>query len=252
MPAVKTLTKGTSRKKPSSDGEPIVGQSKETVPEQRNSASHNHGTGQKKVLSTDQLRRMREGRQGAQSTQSRCGLRFPVGILKRRMLKDKYAPRISMAASVWLAGALEALVLEVLDAVIVQTEECRKKCVTAQHVMAALRSDDEFQRIFKNVTIARGGNGGITTASRVMPVLPSSKSTTSVMNKNPSSNKKKLGKPDEDEMDDDVEQNQRDEDDESEDAQDGNDSDEGNQEEGEEDLDDEGDDNESVQDGEDD
>lgn len=120
----------------------------------------------KKVLSAAHLKKMSDGRMGARSTQSRCETTFPVAILRRRLLKDKYAARVSTSASVWLSGALETLMLEVLDSVVAQTERSRKKCVTSQHVMAALKSDDEFQRIFKNVIIARGGVGGVSSEHR--------------------------------------------------------------------------------------
>uniref|UniRef100_A0A670IAB1 Histone H2A n=1 Tax=Podarcis muralis TaxID=64176 RepID=A0A670IAB1_PODMU len=63
---------------------------------------------------------------------ARAGLQFPVGRIGRLLRRGRYAERVGVGASVYMAAVLEYLTL-------------------------AIRSDDELNKLFAHVTIAEGG-----------------------------------------------------------------------------------------------
>jgi histone H2A len=84
-------------------------------------------------------------------------LLLPPNIFHKKLLKGRYASKISKEASVALTGVLEYLVSEVLE----MAKECadanQKKRIQPRHIMLAIKRDVEFAELLKDVTIAGTG-----------------------------------------------------------------------------------------------
>ncbi|KAK2722273.1 hypothetical protein QYM36_002711 [Artemia franciscana] len=74
----------------------------------------------------------------AKSRSNRAGLQFPVGRIHRLLRKGNYAERVGAGAPVYLAAVMEYLAAEVLE-------------------LAAIRNDEELNKLLSGVTIAQGG-----------------------------------------------------------------------------------------------
>lgn len=88
---------------------------------------------------------------------AKAGITFPVGRIRRYMQEGKYAKIIRIGSAVYLAAALEYLVAEVLELSGTVARQNKRQRIIPRHVMMAVRSDSELDKLFKNVTIANGG-----------------------------------------------------------------------------------------------
>ncbi|XP_062961462.1 histone H2A type 2-B-like [Cynocephalus volans] len=79
-----------------------------------------------------------KARAKAKSRSSRAGLQFPVGRVHRLLRKGNYAERVGAGAPVYMAAVLEYLTAEILE-------------------LAAVRNDEELNKLLGGVTIAQGG-----------------------------------------------------------------------------------------------
>ncbi|XP_034972152.1 histone H2A, sperm-like isoform X2 [Zootoca vivipara] len=91
------------------------------------------------------------------SRSARAGLDFPVGRIGRLLRRGRYAERVGVGASVYMAAVLEYLTAEILELAGNAAHENKKQRIGPRHIQLAIRSDDEFNKLFAHVTIAEGG-----------------------------------------------------------------------------------------------
>ena len=91
------------------------------------------------------------------SRSAKAGLQFPVGRVHRNLRKGRIAARIGAGAPVYLAAVLEYVVAEVLELAGNAARDNKKKRVVPRHILLAVRSDEELNKLFANVTVASGG-----------------------------------------------------------------------------------------------
>ena len=88
----------------------------------------------------------------AKSRSSRAGLQFPVGRIHRLLRKGNYAERVGAGAPKNLPQSLE-LAAEVLELVTLETTRKAELSLSS----AAVRNDEELNKLLSGVTIAQGG-----------------------------------------------------------------------------------------------
>ena len=89
----------------------------------------------------------------------KAGLVFPVGrtarYLRQQYLKSNM--RLSETAPVYFSAVLEYLCAEVLELAGQCAKQQKLKRITPRHIMLAIRSDQELDKLFKNKWIATAG-----------------------------------------------------------------------------------------------
>lgn len=80
-----------------------------------------------------------------------------VARIERNLRKGKYAKRISPAGAVYLAGALEYLIAEVIDLSGRAAKDNKKQRIVPRHIMLAVRNDEELTKLLKHVSFAEAG-----------------------------------------------------------------------------------------------
>ncbi|OQV19407.1 putative Histone H2A [Hypsibius exemplaris] len=111
---------------------------------------------------------------GTISRSKKAGLQFPVGRIHSKLKKSNYADRVGSAAPIFLAAVLEYLVAEVLELAGNAARDNKKSRITPRHIMLAVRTDDELNKLFEGVTIFQGG-----VIPSILPVLLPKKSSKS-------------------------------------------------------------------------
>lgn len=87
----------------------------------------------------------------------RAGLHFPVGRIDRFLREGKYAERVSIVSSVYLAAVMEYLNAEILELAGNAAIQNKRKRISPRHIMLAIKNDEELSKLLKGVTIAGGG-----------------------------------------------------------------------------------------------
>ena len=87
----------------------------------------------------------------------RAGLLFPIGRCKSMLRKGRYAKRISSDAGVFMAGALQYLASEILEMAGEASHQQKMKRIKPQHIMTAIRGDDELSKMMAYTTCSEGG-----------------------------------------------------------------------------------------------
>jgi histone H2A len=87
----------------------------------------------------------------------KAGLLLPVSRVLRYLKKGKYAPRVGVGAAVYLAAVMEYVAVEVLEFAGNIAHDNKKSRITPRHLLLAVRSDEEIDKLFDGVTIAAGG-----------------------------------------------------------------------------------------------
>ncbi|XP_058041364.1 histone H2A, sperm-like isoform X2 [Ahaetulla prasina] len=87
----------------------------------------------------------------------RSGLQFSVSRIQRYLRQGRYAERISPGASVYLTAVLEYLTAEVMELAGNAAHQNKKQRIGPRHIQLAIRSDEELNKLFTNVTIPEGG-----------------------------------------------------------------------------------------------
>ncbi|XP_070496614.1 histone H2A-like [Chironomus tepperi] len=86
-----------------------------------------------------------------------AGLLLPPNIFHKKLISGKYAKKVAKEAAVAMAGVLEYLVSEVLEI----SKECadinQKKRIQPRHIMLAIKSDQDFNELLKDVTFPSTG-----------------------------------------------------------------------------------------------
>ena len=94
---------------------------------------------------------------GRKSRSKRAGLQFPVGRVHRLLRKGNYAERIGAGAPVYLAAVMEYLAAEILELAGNAARDNKKTRIIPRHIQLAMRYDEEFDALLKNVSIPEGG-----------------------------------------------------------------------------------------------
>lgn len=92
-----------------------------------------------------------------ESRTARCGLQFPIGKIGRWMKEGAFASRIGVGGPIFLAAVLEYLTAEVLEMAGTHAKETKKRRITPQHILYAIRGDPEMNQLLSDVTISSGG-----------------------------------------------------------------------------------------------
>uniref|UniRef100_A0A182K6X2 Histone H2A n=1 Tax=Anopheles christyi TaxID=43041 RepID=A0A182K6X2_9DIPT len=88
---------------------------------------------------------------------SRAGLTFSVGRVASTLKKGKYASRIGVGSSVYMAAVLEYLAAEVLELAGNAARDNQKSRMTPRHIQLAVRNDEELSKLLQGTTISQGG-----------------------------------------------------------------------------------------------
>ncbi|XP_053668705.1 histone H2A, sperm-like [Anopheles marshallii] len=88
---------------------------------------------------------------------SRAGLTFSVGRVASSLRKGKYAARIGVGSSVYMAAVLEYLAAEVLELAGNAARDNHKSRLTPRHIQLAVRNDEELSKLLQGTTISQGG-----------------------------------------------------------------------------------------------
>ncbi|KFW81111.1 hypothetical protein N305_04071, partial [Manacus vitellinus] len=122
------------------------------------------GRGKKKAVAD------KPGTASRRSKSVKAGLLFPVGRVHRLLRVGNYTKRISSGAAIYLTAVIEYLTAEVLEAAGVAARDNKKTRIMPRHIMVAVRTDNELDKLCAQVTIAQGG-----VLSNILPQLLSKK-----------------------------------------------------------------------------
>ena len=98
----------------------------------------------------------KKGGKKAASTK-KAGLKFSPGVIGGQLKRGRYAKRVSKAAAVYLASAIEYCTTELLELATKAAAKGKKTTLKPRHVALAVRNDDELNQLLATVTIASGG-----------------------------------------------------------------------------------------------
>merc|ERR1711972_185030 len=71
--------------------------------------------------------------------------------------RGRFAKRVSKAAAVYLASAIEYCTSELLELATKVAAKAKKTTLKPRHIALAVRNDDELNKLLATVTIASGG-----------------------------------------------------------------------------------------------
>jgi len=87
----------------------------------------------------------------------RAELVMPVSRIHRNMKNGKYASKISEGAPIFLTGALEYLVAELLEISGNHARDSKRKRISPRHILLAIQNDEELKKLMDAVIIPGGG-----------------------------------------------------------------------------------------------
>jgi len=87
----------------------------------------------------------------------RSGLVLSVPRIKRQLRKARLATRISSCAPIYLAGAIEYLIAEVLELAGNRVRDFNHKRITPRDIHMAVKTDAELGVLFGKVTLPNVG-----------------------------------------------------------------------------------------------
>lgn len=82
------------------------------------------------------------------------------------MSAGNWAERIGEGGAIYLAAVLEYLTAELVELAGIISQENRRQRIVPRHILMAIKRDDEFNMLLKDVTISYGG-----VMSYINPVL---------------------------------------------------------------------------------
>ena len=100
---------------------------------------------------------VRKDRKPTMTGAVKAGTHFPVGRLTRMLKQGRYAERVSRDSGAFMAAVLEYVTSEMLELGGQICVDDGKKLIMPKHLNLGLRSDEEFSKLMKSVTITQGG-----------------------------------------------------------------------------------------------
>ena len=91
------------------------------------------------------------------SKSARAGLQFPVGRIRRLLIKGRYGERVGSGAPIYLAAVLEYLTAEILELAGNAARDNKKTRISPRFIQLAIRNDEELNTFLSGVTISEGG-----------------------------------------------------------------------------------------------
>ena len=88
---------------------------------------------------------------------AKAGLKFSAGAVGGQLKRGRYAKRVSKAAAIYLASAIEYCTSELLELATKVATRTKKTTLKPRHIALAVRNDDELNKLLASVTIAAGG-----------------------------------------------------------------------------------------------
>ena len=92
-----------------------------------------------------------------QSANDRAGVKFPISKLAKFAKQGRYAERIGQGTPVYMAGVLEYLTAEILELASNKAGEENSKTITPRHLMLAVRTDSELNKLLKGCDFKETG-----------------------------------------------------------------------------------------------
>lgn len=86
-----------------------------------------------------------------------AGLLLPVNIFHKKLINGKYARKVAKEASVAMTGAIEYLVSEMLEIAKECADANQRKRIQPRHIMLAIKRDQDFDELLKDVTFPSTG-----------------------------------------------------------------------------------------------
>ncbi|CAF0711562.1 unnamed protein product [Brachionus calyciflorus] len=92
------------------------------------------------------------------SQSSRAGIIFPVARIHRKLKSmPKAATRVAKGASVYASAVIEYLIAEILELGGNAARENRRTRISPRHLMLAIKTDEELNRLFKQCILPESG-----------------------------------------------------------------------------------------------
>ena len=91
------------------------------------------------------------------SASTRADTIFPVARCNRYFKTGRYSERFSSSAGAFMAGVLEYITAEILEASGEIAVQEKFKTIKPRHINLGIRSDSEMQKLFTNVLVHEGG-----------------------------------------------------------------------------------------------
>ena len=102
--------------------------------------------------------------QTGKAVSAKKGTKFSAGRCATYCKNGRYADRIGAGSPIFVAGVMEYLVFEILELAAVEAKKDKKHRINPNHLMTAIKSDDELAKFF--------GNGDFCNAGFVPKVKP--------------------------------------------------------------------------------
>ena len=99
----------------------------------------------------------KSGSEKSMTRSARAGLSFPVGRVSRFLRTGRYAKRVGSGAPVYMAAVLEYLCAETLELAGNAARDQKKKTIAPRHLLLAIRTDEERNKLLQGVSVAGGG-----------------------------------------------------------------------------------------------
>ena len=88
---------------------------------------------------------------------TKAGLVFAPSRCTRYLRSGRYCDRVGQGAGVFMAGAIEYLVRELLEIAGDQAEQAKKLTIKPKHIALAVRNDEELTKLMATIQISEGG-----------------------------------------------------------------------------------------------
>ena len=121
-------------------------------------------TKQTNIAMTQEEQKVFVDEQTNKAISAQKGSKFSVGRIASYCKNGRYAERIGAGAPIFVAGVMEYLVFEILELAAVEAKRDGKTRINPNHIMLAIKNDDELSRFF--------GNGDFCNAGFVPKVKP--------------------------------------------------------------------------------
>ena len=88
---------------------------------------------------------------------SRAELKLPVGRIRRKIIDEKYASRVSLSAALAVAAVTEYLMQEIIENSSYQCVQKGVKRILPRHIMLGIQNDDDLKTAFVEMVFSGAG-----------------------------------------------------------------------------------------------